>query len=71
MAGTPEAYALTGQFAKAWIGKDALDPLAERPPESVTLNGLVAQGLLTRAPATAPRIAADTPSGRSSREEPR
>ncbi len=28
--GTPEAYALTGRFAKGWIGKDALDRHALR-----------------------------------------
>ncbi len=44
---------------------DDLDPLAERPSESVTVAGLVAQGLLTRAPGSQPRIAADTPSGRA------
>ncbi|HET7291140.1 MAG TPA: hypothetical protein VFM88_01820 [Vicinamibacteria bacterium] len=43
---------------------DALDPLAQRPAESVTVDDLVDQGLLTHAPATDPRIAADTPSGR-------
>lgn len=43
---------------------DDLDPLAERPADSVTLNGLVAAGLLTRPPAAQPRIAADSPTGR-------
>jgi hypothetical protein len=43
---------------------DDLDPLAERPAESVTLNGLAAQGLLSRLPTGEPRIAADTPAGR-------
>jgi hypothetical protein len=43
---------------------DDLDPLAERPAESITLGGLAAQGLLTRRPAEEPRIAADTPAGR-------
>jgi L-alanine-DL-glutamate epimerase-like enolase superfamily enzyme len=28
--GTPEAYALTGQFAKGWVGKDVLDRFALR-----------------------------------------
>ena len=28
--GTPEAYALTGQFARGWIGKDVLDRFALR-----------------------------------------
>jgi hypothetical protein len=43
---------------------DALDPLADRPSESITVDGLAAQGLLTHVPAGDPRIAADTPAGR-------